>query len=60
MHKEEPRDGQDMRVEVKRDADFRVAQALARDLGVDAGRQQVRGVSMPQIVEADAGQGGLA
>ena len=46
--------GQDVAVEVERNADFAVAQALAGDFGVNAGCQHVGGMAMPEIVQPDA------
>jgi hypothetical protein len=49
-----------MAVQVERYPDLAVAQALARHLGVDAARKQVRGMGMPQVMEANARQCALA
>lgn len=45
-----------MAVKVQRNADLAMPQPLARHLGVNPGCQQVSGVSMPQIMEANARQ----
>ena len=47
---------QHVAVQVERDADLAVTEPLAGDLHMDARGQHVRGVAVPQIVEADAGQ----
>jgi len=49
-----------MAVKVKRDPDLAVAQPLARHLGVNAARKQVRGVGVAQVVEANARQAAIA
>ena len=43
-----------MAVEIERDPNAAMAQALARDLRVNIGRQHVAAVRMPQIVEPNA------
>ena len=44
---------------IERDTHPRVTQALARNLGMDAIRQHVRGMRVPKIVESDSRQRGL-
>src|ERR1700676_4870893 len=48
-----------MRIQVQRDPDLAVAKALTGHLWVDTVRQHVSGMGMAQIMEPDAGQGGL-
>ncbi len=50
----------DVRIEVESNTDCRVPEAFAGNLGMDPGRQELRGVGVPQVVETDMGQGGLA
>ena len=49
---------QNVAVQVERYADLGMPEALAGNLHMDARGQHVRGVAVPQIVEADAGQAG--
>ncbi len=49
-----------MAVKIERDPDLAVAEPLARYLGMHAARQQMRGVEMAQIMEANARQGAVA
>jgi len=42
-----------MRVEIERDSDLAMPQPLARDLGMNAGREHVRRVAVAKIVEAN-------
>jgi len=47
---------QDMTINVQREADCRMSQALADHLRVDALAQQLRRVGVSQVVETDVGQ----
>jgi hypothetical protein len=38
-------------VDVHRDSDAGMAESFLRDLGVDTGRQQMRGVAVAQVVQ---------
>src|SRR5262245_28679799 len=51
--------GQHMTVEVERDADLGMPQSLAGDLRVNAGSEQMSGVGVTEIVEAEPLQFGL-
>lgn len=48
-----------MGIKVQRDANARMAKSLAGNLRMDTGRKHLRGMGMPKIMEADAGQGGF-
>ena len=50
---------QNVAVTVQRDPDLAMPQAFTGDLRMDAAREHVCSVRVSQIVEADAGQGGL-
>jgi hypothetical protein len=43
-------------VDVERDSDARVAEALLHDLGMDTDAERQRGPCMPKIMESDTGE----
>ena len=52
--------GNNVAVEVQRDADLAVAEPFAGDLRVGSGCKQVRGMSVPEIMESEMLQPRLA
>src|SRR4051794_33108237 len=52
--------GRNVRIEVERDADFGMPEALARHLRMHARRKQVRSVSVAQVMEPHAWHAGPA